>query len=99
MINLFNAMDLQLSIKDRWGVIDGTITSSGGDHPRMCVLMTLIAAHFRVVDRVSIRHNLLKSRAYYYVDFSIDFAHRDGTDPSATIPGGNAGINGYRQQT
>src|SRR5882724_7115443 len=32
-------------------------------------------------------YNLLKSHAYHYVDFHIDFAHRDGSDPSATIPG------------
>lgn len=31
--------------------------------------------------------NLLQSRAYYYVDFDIATAHRDGADPSATIAG------------
>lgn len=30
---------------------------------------------------------LLESRAYYYVDFDIATAHRDGTDPSASIVG------------
>ncbi|MBC8057304.1 MAG: hypothetical protein H7Y61_12070, partial [Rhizobiales bacterium] len=32
-------------------------------------------------------YNLLKSRSYHYVDFQIEFAHRDGSDPTATIPG------------
>lgn len=30
---------------------------------------------------------LLESRAYFYVDFDIATAHRDGTDPSASISG------------
>ena len=32
---------------------------------------------------------LLESRAYFYVDLDITTAHRDGTDPSASIPGAN----------
>jgi hypothetical protein len=31
--------------------------------------------------------SLLESRAYYYVDFDISTAHRDGSDPSASISG------------
>ncbi|NKJ51128.1 hypothetical protein CIC12_31295 [Burkholderia sp. SG-MS1] len=32
-------------------------------------------------------YQLLKSRAYTYVNFSVSFAHREGTDPTATIKG------------
>jgi hypothetical protein len=92
MIDTFpNAKDLQLSIKDRWGLIDLT-------GPSLQVVATILegallmyadsSVHFSGGGFQGIQYvyNLLKSRAYYYVDFSIDFAHRDGTDPSATIP-------------
>lgn len=86
-----NAHDLQLSIKNRWGIIDWNQHFKWWRHPaKVRILMYADSSvHFSGGGFLGLQYvyNLLKSRAYYYVDFSIDFAHRDGTDPTATIPG------------
>lgn len=92
MINTFSEVkDLQLSIKDRWGIIDWDRHFKWWRPPsKVRILMYADSSvQFNGGGFLGLQYvyNLLKSRAYYYVDFSIDFAHRDGTDPSATIPG------------
>ncbi len=92
MISTFsNAKDLQLSIKNRWGIIDWNQHFKWWRQPaKVRILMYADGTvHFNGGSFLGLQYvyNLLKSRAYYYVDFSINFAHRDGTDPTATIPG------------
>lgn len=92
MISSFsNAKDLQLSIKDRWGVIDWNQHFKWWRQPAKVRILMYADSSVRFSGGqflgLQYVYNLLKSRAYYYVDFSIDFAHRDGTDSTATIPG------------
>lgn len=86
-----NARDLQLSIKDRWGSLDWDTHFKWWRPPsKVRVLMYADGVvHFSGGSFGGLQYvyNLLKSRSYFYVDFQIDFAHRDGTDPTATIAG------------
>jgi len=92
MPNTFSPLkDIQLSIQDRWGIIDWHQHFPWWRQPaKVRILMyadssvNFSGGGFGGLQYV---YNLLKSRAYFYVDFQIDFAHRDGTDPSATISG------------
>ncbi len=92
MPNTFsNLKDLQRSISDRWGIIDWDQRFKWWHSPsKVRILMYADSSvQFNGGGFLGLQYvyNLLKSRAYFYVDFQIDFAHRDGTDPSATIPG------------
>jgi hypothetical protein len=98
VINTFSEVkDLQLSIKDRWGIIDWDRHFKWW-HPPAKVRILMYAdgsVNFSGGGFLGLQYvyNLLKSRAYYYVDFSIEFAHRDGTDPTATIPGAQTNLS------
>lgn len=92
MTNTFSSQkDLQLSINNRWGIIDWDQHFKWWNKPaKVRILMYADGSvHFNGGSFLGLQYvyNLLKSRAYYYVDFDIAFAHRDGTDPTATIPG------------
>jgi hypothetical protein len=92
VINTFSDVrDLQLSIKNRWGVIDWDRHFKWWNPPsKVRILMYADGSvNFSGGGFLGLQYvyNLLKSRAYFYVDFDIQFAHRDGTDPTATIPG------------
>ncbi len=82
---------LQQSFKDRWGIIDWDLHFPWWRRPaKVRILMYADGSvHFNGGSFLGLQYvyNLLKSRAFYYVDFQIDFAHRDGTDPTATLPG------------
>lgn len=89
--SIIDLKQLQLGITARWGPRDwGLRFPWWGPPSKVKVLMYadggvhLDGGSFNGLQYV---YHLLKSRAYHYVDFDIDFAHRDGTDPSATIPG------------
>jgi hypothetical protein len=83
--------NLQLSIHDRWGVIDWDQRFKWWRTPaKVRILMYADGSvHFNGGSFQGLQYvyTLLKSRAYSYVDFQIDFAHRDGTDSTATIAG------------
>lgn len=92
MPNTFSALkDLQLSIKDRWGIIDWDLHFKWWRPPAKVRILMYADSSVRFSGGsflgLQYVYNLLKSRAYYYVDFDIQFAHRDGTDPTATIAG------------
>lgn len=92
MANKFSSVqELNLSIQDRWGIIDWDRHFPWWFPPvKLRILIYADSSvHFDGGPFLGLQYvyNLLKSRAYFYVDFAIDFAHRDGTDPTATIPG------------
>ncbi|WPB78364.1 hypothetical protein KYC5002_04230 [Archangium violaceum] len=95
MPNTFSDVEaLTRSIANRWGIIDWN-RHFGWWRPPSKVRILMYAdssVYFNGGSFLGLQYvfNLLKSRAYYYVDFEIDFAHRDGTDPTATIPGAQA---------
>jgi hypothetical protein len=82
---------LQSSIRHRWGVLDWEVLYPWWRIPaKVRILMyadgpvNFVGGSFLGLQYVK---TLLESRAYYYVDFDIQTAHRDGTDPSASIAG------------
>ncbi len=82
---------LDLGLTTRWGPRDWDVRFPWWRRPaKVKVLMYadggvhLDGGSFRGLQYV---HQLMTSRAYSYVDFDVDFVHRDGTDPTATIPG------------
>ena len=92
MPNTFSTpKDIQMSIRDRWGVIDWDQHFKWWRPPaKVRILMyadTVVNFSGGGFGGLQYVYNLLKSRAYFYVDFQIEFAHRDGTDPTATILG------------
>lgn len=82
---------LQQSIRRRWGAIDWDLHFPWWRRPaKVRILMYADGSvHFNGGSFLGLQYvyNLLKTRAYSYVDFAIDFAHRTGGDPSATIAG------------
>ncbi|WP_410857952.1 hypothetical protein [Paraburkholderia sp. SIMBA_054] len=79
------------SIAKRWNILDWDKVYPWWRRPsnvRILVyadgLIHLQGGSFQGMQYV---YQLLKSRAYSYVNFSVSFAHRDGADPSATIKG------------
>jgi hypothetical protein len=92
MPNTFSKIeDIQESIRNRWEIIDWDQRFRWWRPPaRVRILMYADgSARFQGGPFLGLQYvaTLLKSRAYSYVDFQIDTAHRDGTDPSASIPG------------
>lgn len=92
MPNRFSELaDIQFAIKNRWGIIDWDKFYPWWRSPgKVRILMYADGSvRFNGGSFLGLQYvyNLLKSRAYYYVDFQIDFAHRDGSDPTATIAG------------
>ena len=85
------ADELQRSIRNRWATIDWDTHFKWWRRPsKVRILMYADGSvHFSGGGFLGLQYvyNLLKSRSYFYVDFQIEFAHRDGTDPTATIPG------------
>ncbi|MCW5797371.1 MAG: hypothetical protein KIT40_02635 [Nitrospira sp.] len=86
-----DAQLLQQSIRRRWGAIDWDLHFPWWRRPaKVRILMYADGSvHFNGGSFLGLQYvyNLLKTRAYSYVDFSIDFAHRTGGDPTATIAG------------
>ncbi len=94
MANSFSDVtELQNSIFKRWGIVEWERHFPWWRHPaKVRILMYADdSVHFNGGGFRGLQYvyNLLKSRAYFYVDFHIKFAHRNGTDPTATIPGAN----------
>ena len=89
-----DARELQLSIKNRWGTLDWDKHFPWWRLPSKVRVLVYAdgPVHFNGGSFLGLQYvyNLLKSRSYFYVDFQVDFAHRDGTDPTATIPGAQA---------
>lgn len=82
---------MKSSIATRWGIIDYK-THYPWWRPPAKVRILLYAdgpVHFQGGSFLGLTYvkTLLESRAYFYVDFDVATAHRDGTDPSASIPG------------
>lgn len=82
---------LQQSLRRRWGAIDWDLHFPWWRRPaKVRILMYADGSvHFKGGSFLGLQYvyNLLKTRAYFYVDFSLDFAHRTGGDPTATIAG------------
>ena len=92
MANKFSTVkDLNLSIRNRWGIIDWDRYFPWWFPPVKLRILLYADGSVRYDGGpfLGLQYvaNLLQSRAYFYVDFTIDFAHRNGTDPSATIAG------------
>lgn len=81
---------LVASIRTRWGIVDWERVYPWWRRPaKVRVLMYADGSvRFNGGPFLGLQYviQLLQSRAYYYVDFDIDTAHRNG-DPSATISG------------
>ena len=86
-----DAQQLQLSIRNRWGTIDWDRHFPWWRKPAKVRILMYADGSIRFNGGsflgLQYVYTLLKTRAYFYVDFSIDFAHRTGGDPTATIPG------------
>lgn len=82
---------LTSSIQDRWGLINWEKQFPWWRSPAQVRILMYAdgSAQFQGGPFLGLEYvsTLLKSRAYFYVDFEIDTAHRDGIDPSASIPG------------
>ena len=82
---------MQSSIRSRWGIIDWDLHFPWWRlPPKVRILMYADGSvHFNGGSFQGLQYvkTLLESRAYAYVDFDIATAHRDGTDPSASISG------------
>ncbi len=88
------AMDVKAAIstiRSRWGILDWEVAYPWWRRPAK-VRVLLYAdgpVRFSGGSFLGLQYviNLLQSRAYFYVDFDVSTAHRDATDPSATIAG------------
>jgi hypothetical protein len=82
---------IQESIRNRWGTIDWDRHFPWWRRPAKVRILLYADGSVRFdggpFHGLQYVYSLLKTRAYYYVDFSIDFAHRTGGDATATIPG------------
>jgi hypothetical protein len=83
--------EIQTGILNRWGPRDWDVRFPWWGKPAKVRILIyadggafLVGGSFLGLQYV---YNLLKSRAYSYVSFEVDFVHRDGADPSATIAG------------
>jgi hypothetical protein len=75
--------------KDRWKIPDWRLHFPWWVPPASCRILMyadnsvhLSGGGFQGLTYVK---TLLESHAYFYVKFTVDFCHRDGTDPSATV--------------
>ena len=84
---------IRSKIQSRWGIIDWDSRFPWWRPPaKVRILMYADSVvNFNGGSFLGLQYvkTLLESRAYFYVDFDITTAHRDGTDPSASIPGAN----------
>lgn len=92
MHNIFAQRELlQSSIRARWGIIDWQTHYPWWHTPaKVRILMYADGSvHFNGGPFLGLQYvkTLLESRAFYYVDFDVATAHRDGSDPSASIAG------------
>jgi hypothetical protein len=82
---------LKSSVRTRWEILDWDKIYPWWRRPAKVRLLLYAdsSVHFNGGSFLGLQYvmSLLQSRAYYYVDFDIATAHRDGTDPSATISG------------
>lgn len=82
---------LQTSIEARWGILDWKLKFPWWRAPAQVRILMYADGSVRFDGGpffgLNYVRTLVDSHAYYYVDFKIDTAHRDGTDPSASIPG------------
>lgn len=87
----FNARQLEAGILHRWGPRDwDTRFAWWGPPAKVRILMYADGSAFLnggAFLGLQYVYTLLRSRAYSYVNFTLDFVHRDGADPSATIAG------------
>ncbi|SAK61832.1 hypothetical protein AWB82_03065 [Caballeronia glebae] len=92
MANVFSDIDvIRSSIRERWGIVDWDKYFPWWRRPSNVRLLIYAdgGVHLQGGSFLGMQYvyNLLKSRAYTYVHFSVSFVHRDGTDPTATIQG------------
>jgi hypothetical protein len=92
MANSFSTIEqIQSSIRNRWGIIDWDQRFPWWRTPAQVRILMYAdsSVRFQGGPFLGLQYvsTLLKSRAYFYVNFQIDTAHRDGTDPSASIKG------------
>jgi hypothetical protein len=92
MVHTFSTIEqIQSSINNRWGIIDWDKRFPWWRPPaKVRILMyadSVVQFNGGSFLGLQYVYNLLKSRAYSYVNFQIDTAHRDGTDPTASISG------------
>jgi len=82
---------LKNSLRLRWEILDWEKIYPWWRRPAKVRLLLYAdgAVHFNGGSFLGLQYvmTLLTSRAYYYVDFDVASAHRDGTDPSASIAG------------
>lgn len=82
---------VQSTILQRWGILDWDVRYPWWRQPaKVRILMYADGSvNFNGGPFLGLQYvkTLLESRAYFYVDFDISTAHRDGTDPSASISG------------
>ena len=82
---------IRTTIHHRWGIIDWDVRFPWWRvPPKVRILMYADSVvNFNGGSFLGLQYvkTLLESRAYFYVDFDIATAHRDGTDPSASIAG------------
>lgn len=88
---LTDIRQLKASIQTRWGIIDWDKTFPWWRRPAKVRVLLYAdgSVNFNGGAFLGLQYvmSLLQSRAYFYVDFDIATAHRDGTDASATIAG------------
>lgn len=79
------------NIDQRWGLVDWKVRFPWWRTPAKVRLLMYAdgSVHFDGGAFMGLQYvkTLLESRAYFYVDFDIATAHRDGTDPTASISG------------
>lgn len=82
---------LRSSINRRWGILDWDVVFPWWRVPAKVRILMYVdePVRFNGGPFLGLQYvkTLLESRAYSYVDFDIATAHRDGTDPSASISG------------
>ncbi|CAH1387847.1 hypothetical protein [Candidatus Nitrotoga sp. M5] len=87
----FQIENLQLAIRDRWGIFDWQQLYPWWRLPtKVRILMYADSSvRFSGGPFLGLQYvkTLLESRAYAYVDFDISTAHRDGIDSNASISG------------
>lgn len=92
MVNIFSQRELmQSGIRARWGIIDWQTHYPWWTKPgKVRILMYADGSvRFNGGPFLGLQYvkSLLESRAFFYVDFDVSTAHRDGGDSSASIAG------------
>ena len=75
--------------KNRWRIPDWKLHFPWWGPPAPCRILMYADSSVQLsgggFQGITYVKTLLESHAYYYVNFTVDFCNRDGTDPSATI--------------